>query len=90
MGSGGKEAGREVEGKEKMETMGDMSHSDVGATGKRKLGAKKTNSSKKAEPIKPAVGSPKSLGESSGRSRVKGMVKDFFKWGCLIKCTPGV
>ncbi|KAI3759098.1 hypothetical protein L6452_06673 [Arctium lappa] len=78
-GQGGKEAGREAEGKENMESISGVSRSDVGATGKKKLEAKKINSSKKAEPIKSAVGSPKSSGESFGKSRVKGMVKDFFK-----------
>ncbi|XP_024971053.1 J domain-containing protein required for chloroplast accumulation response 1 isoform X2 [Cynara cardunculus var. scolymus] len=78
-GQGGKEAGREAEGKETKETMSGVLHSDVDTTSKKKLEAKKMNSSKKAEPIKPAVGSPKSSGESFGKSRVKGMVKDFFK-----------
>lgn len=74
-GQGGEEAGREAQGKENMESMSGVSRSD----GKKKLEAKKINSSKKAEPIKSGVGSPKSSGESSGKSRVKGMVKDFFK-----------
>lgn len=58
-------AGREAEGKENMESK----------SVKKKPDAKKTNTSKKGEANKPVVGSPK----SSPKSRVKGMVKDFFK-----------